>query len=117
MSIPLWLLPHLAPNLEVNVPDTGLISDIPKFTTLLDVFTPVDATVTFETVFFTTFFSYNFSTLCSTLANSTSSVLYFSLTPNFSLLLLFFSFNLFTTSSASPKLDTYSFSSLSTVIP
>ena len=32
-KLPLWLLPHLAPNLDVNTPDTGLIKDIPKFTT------------------------------------------------------------------------------------
>ena len=116
ISIPLWLLPHLAPNLDVTVPETGLISDIPKFTTLPDVLVPVAATAVDDVVFFTTFFSYKSATTFSVVTYSACSVEYFSIIPNLSLLLLFFSFKSLIACSASANVLTFSFSSLSTVI-
>ena len=81
MSTPLCVFPHLEPNLEVTVPDTGLIMLNPKFT-FAPVFTddggiaelPVEATL------LTTFgFSlYKPATHVSTSVNVASLVLYFS---------------------------------------
>ena len=34
MSIPVWVLPHLYPYLDVNTPETGLVNEIPKLTLL-----------------------------------------------------------------------------------
>ena len=86
MSIPLCVLPHLLPNLDVTTPDVGLIKEIPKFTFLLEEFTPVAATA-YE-VCFTTFFTYKSATHFSTVENSFNSVSYFSTIDKLSLLLL-----------------------------
>ena len=104
-----------APNLDVIVPDTGLIKDIPKLAFPDDVvncvFTlPLDAYL-FDVVFFfatTTFgFStYNFDIASSWASYSFFSTSYFSTIDILSILLLFFSFSQLTTASACSKLDT-----------
>ena len=44
ISVPLCVLPQRAPNLDVTIPDTGLIREIPSSTLVVDVLTPVAAT-------------------------------------------------------------------------
>ena len=114
----LILLP--APNLEVIVPETGLISEIPKFAFPPDVVSfvltvPVALYILLEDFFatFTTFgFStYNLETASSVETNGFNSVSYFSTIDIPSIFELSFSFKVLTTFSASSKLETYSFSS------
>ena len=110
ISTPLCVFPHLEPNLDVSVPESGLIKLIPKLT-FAPVFTdeggiadlPVEATL-FTTTF--GFSLYKLATQVSTSVNVASLVLYFSNIVILSLFVLSLSFNCFTMSSASSNLDT-----------
>ena len=115
MSIPLWFLPHLPPNLEVTTPETGLIKDMPKFIFSPEVFTPA-ADIPLALVTLTTFFLYNEATQVSTSVNSAFAVSYFSKIVILSEFVLSLSFNCCITSSASSNLETLYFSSPSSSI-
>ena len=112
-----------APNLDVIIPDTGFINDIPMLALAVDVvpavftlpelaYFVVVCVFAFATV--TAFFAgstYSFDIASSDVTKSCMSVSYFSTIEICSIFVLFFSFKLFTTCSASSKFDTYSFSS------
>ena len=114
---PLLRILSLLPNLEVIVPEIGLIKLIPRLTFLLDVpeTFPEETDATYVVFGFGTS-SYSFETHLSTAVNSFVCVSYFSTIPISFLLLLFFFFSSATTFSASSKVATYTFSCLSSVM-
>ena len=109
ISIPVWLFPHLPPNLEVTIPDIGLIRAIPNSIFSPDVFTP-DTPIPLALTL-TTFFLYKDDTQVSTSVNSAVVVFYFSAMVIFSAFVLSLSFSCCITSSASSNLETLYFSS------
>ena len=103
----------LAPNLEVIVPEIGLINEIPSDVFPLEVvvlvFTyPAEALEEVFCATFTSFFfsTYNLDTTSSTETKSFIPVSYFSNIEILSIFSLFFSFNVLTTFSASSNEDT-----------
>ena len=118
----LILLP--TPNLEVIVPETGLIKAIPKLAFAEDVVpavltdpeavyfdVPVDFVLVLAIAVLCAGCTYNFDIASSVETKSFNSTSYFSTIDIFSIFELFFSFNPLTTFSASSKLETYAFSS------
>ena len=71
------------------IPETGVVSEIPK-----SIFgPPTFIAVLIATTFFSTGFTYNSETIVSTSVNSFNSVKYFLINPSLSLFVLFLSFN------------------------